>query len=235
MTFRRRIIVAMVPLFALLVALGGTGTVLIYQLGKRINESLRENYDSVIYMRDLNEALEGIDSSFRFALAGREEESYRQFQANGRLYDAALSKEQHNITVPGERELVDTLTALSDHYRRQGEDFFKMRRPKAGHALPARAELAGALRQIPRHQDRFERDPADQPGPHGRGQPAGAPLGPFLAPLVWRRLGDRNRPGHIPRRQHDPHGLAPDSRRHRIGRSHRRRRPGSARTRLVRG
>ena len=30
MTFRRRIIVAMVPLFALLVVLGGTGTVLIY-------------------------------------------------------------------------------------------------------------------------------------------------------------------------------------------------------------
>jgi signal transduction histidine kinase len=125
MTFRRRIMVAMVPLFALLVALGGTGTVLIYHLGNRIEEILRENYDSVIYMRDLNEALEGIDSSFQFALAGRGEESYRQFQANWRLYDAALSKEQHNITVPGERERVDKLTTLSDHYRREGEDFFQ--------------------------------------------------------------------------------------------------------------
>ena len=36
---------------------------------------LRENYDSVIFMRDLNEALERIDSSFQFALAGREEQS----------------------------------------------------------------------------------------------------------------------------------------------------------------
>jgi len=34
----------MVPLFALLVALGGTGTVLIYHLGNRIDEILRENY-----------------------------------------------------------------------------------------------------------------------------------------------------------------------------------------------
>jgi signal transduction histidine kinase len=115
----------MVPLFALLVALGGTGTVLIYHLGNRIDEILRENYDSVIYMRDLNEALERIDSSFQFALAGREKDSYKQYEANWRLYDAALSKEQYNITLPGEGELVDNLTTLSNHYRRQGEDFFK--------------------------------------------------------------------------------------------------------------
>ena len=125
MTFRRRIIVAMVPLFALLVALGGTGTILIYHLGNRIDEILRENYDSVIFMRDLNEALERIDSSFQFALAGREKESYKQYEASWKLYDAALSKEQHNITLPGEGRLADELATLSDQYRRQGEEFFK--------------------------------------------------------------------------------------------------------------
>ena len=116
----------MVPLFALLLALGGTGTILIYHLGNRIDEILRENYDSVIYMRDLNEALKGIDSSFQLALAGRENESYQQYQANWRLYDAALLKEQHNITLPRERELVATLTTLSDQYRGRGDDFFKL-------------------------------------------------------------------------------------------------------------
>ena len=55
----------MMPLFALLVVLGGTGTILISQLGDKIGQILRENYDSVIYMRDLNEALERIDSSFQ--------------------------------------------------------------------------------------------------------------------------------------------------------------------------
>ena len=49
---------------------GGTATILIYRLGTGIDQILRENYDSVIYMRDLNEALERIDSSFQFALAG---------------------------------------------------------------------------------------------------------------------------------------------------------------------
>ena len=80
----------MVPLFALLVALGGTGTVLIYHLGNGIDEILRENYDSVIYMRDLNEALERIDSSFQFALAGREKQSHEQYLANWKRYEACL-------------------------------------------------------------------------------------------------------------------------------------------------
>jgi signal transduction histidine kinase len=115
----------MIPLFALLVVLGATGTILISRLGDKIGQILRENYDSVIYMRDLNEALERIDSSFQFALAGREKESFKQYEANWKLYDAALSKEQHNITLPAEGKLVDNLTTRSEDYRHQGEDFFK--------------------------------------------------------------------------------------------------------------
>ena len=42
----------MLPLFVLLVALGGTGTFLIYRLGNGIDEILRENYASVIAMRE---------------------------------------------------------------------------------------------------------------------------------------------------------------------------------------
>ena len=99
MTFRQRILVAMLPLFALLVALGGTGAALIYHLGGQIDLILRENYDSVIYMRDLNEALERIDSSFQFALAGREEQSRQQYQDQWKFFDESLDKEQHNITI----------------------------------------------------------------------------------------------------------------------------------------
>jgi signal transduction histidine kinase len=130
MTFRRRIIVAMVPLFILLVALGGTGTFLIYHLGDRIDGILRENYDSVIYMRDLNEALERIDSSFQFALAGREKDSSQQYETNWKRYEAALSKEEGNITLPGEAELAANLRTLSGHYRRQGAVFFQRAGPQ---------------------------------------------------------------------------------------------------------
>ena len=42
MTFRRRIIMAIVPLLALLAVAGGTATVLIYSLGTRIEQILRK-------------------------------------------------------------------------------------------------------------------------------------------------------------------------------------------------
>ncbi|MGO8688478.1 MAG: ATP-binding protein [Thermoguttaceae bacterium] len=124
MTLRQRILVAMLPLFALLVALGGTGVVLIYHLGHQIDQILRENYDSVIFMRDLNEALERIDSSFQFALAGREQKSFQQYQDEWKSFDENLRKEANNVTLPGEQELVDTLTASSVAYRRAGDEFF---------------------------------------------------------------------------------------------------------------
>jgi NtrC-family two-component system sensor histidine kinase KinB len=124
MSFRRRILVAMVPLFLLLIALGATGSFLIDQLGKQVDNILRENYDSVIFMRDLNEALERIDSSFQFALAGKEKQSLEQYRKNWAVYQESLRRETNNITVPGERKLVDRLTDLSQSYERLGGAFF---------------------------------------------------------------------------------------------------------------
>ena len=117
MTFRRRILIAMLPLFVLLVALGTTGTVLIYHLGDQVDKILTENYDSVVFMRDLNEALERIDSSFQFSLAGQEQ-SHKQYEDNWEKYQNCLRSEQRNITVKGERESVEKLTNLTSAYLR---------------------------------------------------------------------------------------------------------------------
>ena len=79
----------------------------------------------MIYMRDLNEALERIDSSFQFALAGREKDALAQYQDNWREFSKKLNKEQNNVTLPGEAELVDQLTSLSRRYREQGDTFYQ--------------------------------------------------------------------------------------------------------------
>ena len=91
------------PLFALLVALGGTGAALIYHLGGRIDNILRENYDSVVYMRDLNEALERMDSLFQFALAGREKEAREQYETNWKRYALPCPKSSTISPCPGRR------------------------------------------------------------------------------------------------------------------------------------
>ena len=125
MTFRYRILIAMLPLVILLVALGVTGMVLIYYLGDQVGKILTENYNSVVFMRDLNEALERIDSSFQFALAGQEALSVEQFHDNWKRYDASLVGESHNITLDGEKELDDRLVELSDAYRKLGREFYE--------------------------------------------------------------------------------------------------------------
>src|SRR5262249_8355304 len=113
------------PLLALLALLGGAGVVLLHRLGGSIDEILRENYESVIAMERLNEALERIDSSFQFALAGREGKASKKYDMNWLLYASALHKEEENITIhPREDELADRLRELTERYRRQGKEFY---------------------------------------------------------------------------------------------------------------
>src|SRR5215813_5153222 len=114
LTLRSRIFLTLVPLLTLLAVLGGAGVVLLYRLGDSIGLILSENYESVIAMERLNEALERIDSSFQFALAGKEDKAYRQYQQNWDPYRKNLEKERSNITLPGEGELVERLEELTD-------------------------------------------------------------------------------------------------------------------------
>ncbi len=178
MTLRHRIIVAMIPLFALLLALGGTATFLIYHLGDRIDRILRENYDSVRYMRDLNEALERIDSSFQFTLAGREKDSFKQYEDNWKSFDDCVTNEQNNITLPGEAELVENLTAPEPPLSPAGRQVFRRPQPGSRSALLWPAESAGPVRLFSRNQGRIRRDSQDQPGQHGASQPE--------CPATWR-------------------------------------------------
>ena len=124
LSLRRRMVLTLLPLLALMAVLGGAGVVLLHHLGGNIDAILRENYDSVIYMERLKEDLERIDSSFQFALAGRESKAKEQYQKHWPLFEKWLNKEKHNITVPGEQELVDQLETLSLRYHKQGDAFF---------------------------------------------------------------------------------------------------------------
>ena len=124
--------------------MGGAGVALLYHLGGQADLILRENYASVRAMFRLNEALERIDSSFQFALTGRDDDARQQYRDNWPLFDAQLHIEQDNVTLPGEGELADRLTALSRDYRRRGDQFFN--RP-AGNAV--RSHDYYALRKLP--------------------------------------------------------------------------------------
>jgi two-component system, NtrC family, sensor histidine kinase KinB len=130
LSLRQRILLTLAPLLGLLAVLGGSAAVLLHSLGGSSDAILRENYRSVIYMERLKEALERIDSSFSFALAGKEELAKKQFDDQwGKTRPPGpflenLNLEAVNITVPGEGELVDQLKRLTDDYQSRGEQFF---------------------------------------------------------------------------------------------------------------
>jgi signal transduction histidine kinase len=125
LSLRYRILLTLFPLLALLALLGTASMVLLQRLGGQIKLILHENYDSVVAMERLKEALERIDSSFQFALAEREKEAEDQFDKNWVEYDKALDKEEHNVTIhPREDELVERLRALTKQYRAQGKQFY---------------------------------------------------------------------------------------------------------------
>ncbi len=127
MTLRHRLLLTPAPTLLLLVVLGGAGLFLLDRLGDRGNAILRENYDSVVAMVALNEALERIDSSFNFALLGDEARARQAYAANWKEYDKQLEIEKSNVTIlPREGELVAQLAELTVAYRAHGNRFFEL-------------------------------------------------------------------------------------------------------------
>jgi NtrC-family two-component system sensor histidine kinase KinB len=123
MTLRQRIVLALAPLVCLLALIGAVAIFLLRNVGNRIEDILRENYVSVAAMVGLNEALERIDSSFQFALQGKED-AKEEYDNNWSLYETNLRREKNNITEPGESELVERLNDLTVKYRQEGDRFF---------------------------------------------------------------------------------------------------------------
>jgi signal transduction histidine kinase len=125
MTIRQRLLFALAPLLALLALLGGAGIFLLVRVGGRIDLILRENYDSVKYMVELNEATERIDSSFNLALLNQERPALEMYSSNWQKYRLSLAGEEDNITLPGEGQLVKELLRLTELYRAEGDAFYR--------------------------------------------------------------------------------------------------------------
>jgi NtrC-family two-component system sensor histidine kinase KinB len=131
MTLRSRVYLTLLPLLVLLAIVGSVGVVLLYRLGGGIGAILQNNYQSVLYMERLGEAVERIDSSFQFALAGQEKRARAEFGPQWKTYHHWLRAEQDNITEPGEDQLVDKLTKATQHYEQQGKAFYELRHSPA--------------------------------------------------------------------------------------------------------
>ena len=126
-TLRMKLMLGFLPLLAILVGLGLWAIVMFYRLGGNIDVILRENYRSVVAVERMKEALERMDSGLMFAFSGCAEQAREQFDKSKQEFDRQLGVEQHNITVAGEKEAVEELTAEYRGYLALATDYFDQR------------------------------------------------------------------------------------------------------------
>jgi two-component system, NtrC family, sensor histidine kinase KinB len=106
---KRRIFLGLAPILVLLAGIGIYAIVLLKALGGKIDLTLKENYRSVVAGRQMKESLQAMDSGLVLTLLGETELGIKIYQQNQEIFARNLVAEEHNITLPGEQQLADTL------------------------------------------------------------------------------------------------------------------------------
>jgi signal transduction histidine kinase len=120
---RKRILIGLLPLLALLVAVGCYAIVLFFRLGGSIDTILHENYDSVVASQNMKEPAERMDSALSFTLSGQWELSRKMYDENLPIFERNLQAELNNITLPGEQELAFKVRDLHQQYVEKAKAF----------------------------------------------------------------------------------------------------------------
>jgi two-component system, NtrC family, sensor histidine kinase KinB len=126
---KRRIFFGIVPILVLVAGIGIYAIVLFRSLGGKIDLLLKENYRSVVAGEQMKESLERMDSAAFFTLVGEDARGRAMYQQNEPIFAENLRIEEHNITLPGEQELANSLHSLFAKYRSEIEKFLGLTDP----------------------------------------------------------------------------------------------------------
>jgi signal transduction histidine kinase len=115
-TLRRQLLLGYVAFVTALASLGAWSAWQALRLSREPRRIIAENYDSVVAAKDMKESLERMDSAALFLLLGRRDRAQPQLLAHRPRFDAAFERAAHNITEPGETELIAHIRAGRDDY-----------------------------------------------------------------------------------------------------------------------
>jgi PAS domain S-box-containing protein len=108
---------------AALVVLGGWSAWRLRDMGDVSRRIISNNYDSVVAAQNMKESLERQDSAALFALLGARERAATQLREHRARFDAEFEKASHNITEPGEPEVIEAIRRDRDAYYRTFDEF----------------------------------------------------------------------------------------------------------------
>jgi two-component system, NtrC family, sensor histidine kinase KinB len=90
------------------------------------NLLLKENYRSVVAGQQMKESLERMDSAAFFTLVGEDARGRQLYQQNEPVFAQNLRIEEHNVTLPGEQALADSLHSLFANYSSEIAKFWNL-------------------------------------------------------------------------------------------------------------
>jgi NtrC-family two-component system sensor histidine kinase KinB len=143
-------------LLALLTLVGLQSSIWISRLGTALDTTLRENYDSVVACDQMKEALERLDSSALFALAGDAQRGSDLAARQAPLFVKALDAELRNITLPGEGPLAFQIRDLYAAYPPRLAEVLDAGRPLDARRALYFSRLLPLFREIKETADQVE-------------------------------------------------------------------------------
>jgi signal transduction histidine kinase/HAMP domain-containing protein len=105
-SLRQKLLVGFGGLLIIILIIGIKSIVQVTALGGAIDAILRENYRSVLACQEMNEALDRMDYGTALILLDDREEGVGAIHKHAPEFEKALDIELHNITIPGEEELI---------------------------------------------------------------------------------------------------------------------------------
>ena len=129
MSIKTKLVLAFGGLIVILVVVSVVTFHTLNESSKAIDRIMRENYDTIEYCYKMKDALERLDHLAEVSLWERLAEASRQNQEAIGEYERNLKFQQGNITVPGERELTERLTAQWQFYRQGLKDYYQLSVP----------------------------------------------------------------------------------------------------------
>jgi NtrC-family two-component system sensor histidine kinase KinB len=115
-TFRKKILLGYGASLLLVIVVLSWAMFLILRLGRASESILRENYRSIQAAENMIDAIERQDSATLLILLGYEQQGAAEFRENETIFLQWLGRAKDNITIPGEKEIVDALGKGYAHY-----------------------------------------------------------------------------------------------------------------------
>jgi NtrC-family two-component system sensor histidine kinase KinB len=108
-TFRKKILLGYGASLLLIILVLSWAVFMILRLGRASESILRENYRSIQAAENMIDAVERQDSATLLILLGYEQQGASEFRENETLFLQWLGRAKDNITIPGEKEIIDHL------------------------------------------------------------------------------------------------------------------------------